>query len=77
MRREKVAGVFDGSRAGRERCVVMMLATPAPMAARKGARCTRENSAAGMRIVGRETWASTVAAPFPGKCLAQAATPEP
>ena len=52
-----------------------MLATPAAATARKGTSSTRASRSRSCSTRGRSRWLSTLVSPWPGKCLAQAATP--
>ena len=54
----------------------MRQSTPASIAAMNGTRCTACMSPQSESMTGRPRWASTGAWPFPGKCLAQADTPD-
>ncbi|GAA3419819.1 hypothetical protein GCM10018952_60680 [Streptosporangium vulgare] len=76
IRRLSVAG-FSGSRAGISRCPHMTARTPAATAVRKGGRSRSARSRGEACRVGRAWWESVWVSPWPGKCLAQAATPAP
>ena len=52
-----------------------MLATPAAASARNGTSSTRSSRSRSCSMRGRSRWLSTLVSPWPGKCLAQAATP--
>lgn len=75
--RERVAGSLEGSSAGKTMCAVMMASTPASTAARKGGSSNSSQAARVCRITGSPTWLSVSVSPWPGKCLAVAATPAP
>src|SRR6478735_5458192 len=70
----RVAG-RSGSIAGTTMCDVITAAVPASTAASKGtsSRAARVSGSTSMR--GRSRWLSVAVSPWPGKCLAHAATP--
>ena len=72
--RLKVAGPSPVS-AGTRMCAVMIARTPASTTAANGGRSRSRSSAADTSTVGSSWWESATVAPWPGKCLAQAATP--
>ena len=61
--------------AGTRMWAVITARTPASMAAAKGGRSRRRSTSSGASMTGRSWWESVMVAPWPGKCLAQAATP--
>ena len=68
MRELSVAGA--SSSAGTRTCAVMIVCTPAAIAARNGS----SPSSTSPVTVGSSRWESCSVAPWPGKCLAHAAT---
>jgi len=72
--RDSVAGRSPVS-TGTRMCAVITAWVPALMAAANGARSRSRNSSMGTSTVGSSRCESELVAPWPGKCLAQAATP--
>ncbi len=76
MRRDSVAGRCSSS-AGTSTCAVMMVATPASIAALNGTNSTSRSRSGGCSTSGSSWCESVLVSPCPGKCLPQAATPAP
>ena len=70
-----VAGAPLGSTAGNTTWAVMIVSTPAAMAALKGGRSIAWNCSRLCVTCGSPKWLSTPVSPWPGKCLATAETP--
>ena len=72
-RRLSVAGA--ASKAGTTTWDVMTASTPASMTARNGTSSLARTTSSGCATTGRSRCESTAVSPWPGKCLAHAATP--
>ncbi len=68
-----MAGVSPVS-VGTATCAVITDLAPAPMAARNGASSRSRSTSRLTSTTGTSRWESTRVAPWPGKCLTQAAT---
>lgn len=75
--RESVAGSSDGSSAGTTMCAVMTESIRARIAARNGGASSSSHCSRVCPMTGSPVWLSVLVSPWPGKCLAVAATPAP
>ena len=69
-----VAGSPESSRAGKARCAVMIMSMPCAMAALNGGASSCSHCSRVCVMIGNATWLSVAVSPWPGKCLALAAT---
>lgn len=77
MGRDRVAGSSDGSRDGTTMWAVITASIPAAIADRNGGASSVSHSSRVWWMYGSLVWLSSVVSPWPGKCLAVAATPVP
>lgn len=70
-----VAGLPESSSAGNDRWAVMIMSICSLIAALKGGASMASHCSRVWVMIGNATWLSVAVSPWPGKCLADEATP--